>query len=338
MRFDMGKLARRAMLAFGLKDSAPQQVEHPPQAADAMTPLARIWSRHIREAAELGNHSVHALTGLFAGIERQLAQATGTVASSAHPASGDSRVGMVTAINDARLRLQHVLTLIESAVQSNHALLDTVADAVQAIRELNETAQSVARISQMTTLLSINARIEAARAGVAGQGFAVVADEVRKLAALSRQDSQDILSRVARIEHLIGEASRAADMQRKRDIELIDSSRGEMSQVLDELGQSMQRMTQDSDSLYAIGESTRLTVSDALLRFQFQDRVAQRLEHVLANLETWSHELESGWPGADAVAALDAQLQASYTLPEELELHGGAAAPAHRDSGGLVIF
>ncbi len=335
----MASLARRTLAVFGLQRPLPAAEPHDAPAADgaaALAPLARVWAGQVGAAIAHGSESVDALSSGFAAIEGQLAQALQAAEEAARSFGGED--GMAATVQAARERLQQVLSHIESAVAANHALMDSMGQAVQATRELGETAQSVERIAQMTTLLSINARIEAARAGPAGQGFAVVADEVRKLAAQAREDSQAILGRVERIGRVIGDAAGAAEGLRRRDDELIQRCRDEMCEVIDGFGTGTERLLGASAALAGIGRETRASVADALMRLQYQDRVSQRLAHVQAGVEGFAAVLEAeGWPGAEEVAALEGALLASYTMPEEGRLHRGESEPA-AGGDGLDFF
>lgn len=60
------------------------------------------------------------------------------------------------------------------------------------INRVTEITKFIGEISKQTNLLSLNASIEASRAGEAGRGFAVVANEIRNLADQSRSSSQGI--------------------------------------------------------------------------------------------------------------------------------------------------
>jgi methyl-accepting chemotaxis protein len=106
------------------------------------------------------------------------------------------------------------------AVEKTNAAMATIRERVQetarAIKRLGESSQEIGNIIQIitdiadrTSILALNASIQAAMAGEAGRGFAVVAEEVQRLAERSNSSTKQIEVLVKNIQGDINEASRS---------------------------------------------------------------------------------------------------------------------------------
>ncbi|MBK1659284.1 methyl-accepting chemotaxis protein [Paracraurococcus ruber] len=99
---------------------------------------------------------------------------------------------MTSLADSARSQAELAQGRAAEGARSIAALVDTFGTIGGFLREIT-------RISQQTNLLSLNARIEAARAGAHGAGFAVIAQEVKALAGGAGSLSADIESKLGEL-------------------------------------------------------------------------------------------------------------------------------------------
>jgi len=93
-------------------------------------------------------------------------------------------------------------TLSKKASETNAVTSDAVKELsylYDHVKNISQITKILKEIADQTSLLSLNAAIEAARAGNAGQGFTVVAQEVGKLAEQSAKSTKEIQEYIAKI-------------------------------------------------------------------------------------------------------------------------------------------
>jgi len=175
------------------------------------------------------------------------------------------------------------------------------------VRALTPLIKVITSIAQQTSLLALNAEIEAARAGSAGRGFAVVANEVRKLAVLSTQAAADIAAKInatcKRVDEEMTHARASLEQHAAGSaMNHLSADLGEMQSEFCRNSRLLLEVITEVDANYA--ESVA-RLSEALGHIQFQDVMRQRMEHVqVALVEMRDHLLRlaerpdrPGWDG-----------------------------------------
>ena len=146
------------------------------------------------------------------------------------------------ALSEANQTVQNGDALMEQTVDSILEVRDTVSETAKKIKRLGEASQRISKVVNLidnfatqTNLLSLNAAIEATRAGEYGKGFAVVADEVRTLAYQSANATTEIEKLVGEIQTEISEVTAVMEVgiaQVVQGSELVDETRQSLSEIV----------------------------------------------------------------------------------------------------------
>jgi len=149
----------------------------------------------------------------------------------------------------------------EKGGETIRASISSMAEVDEASRSAVDIIAVIAKISAQTNLLAMNAAIEAAHAGDAGQGFAVVADEVRSLAESSAKSAKEIQQL---IRGMTDKAAKSAQLSKEAgaSFERIRGSVAETSGLVRTIADSMAQQKEGAEEILrssqSLAEATKL--------------------------------------------------------------------------------
>lgn len=147
--------------------------------------------------------------------------------------------------NTAKQNLKDLLAANTYTTQSANDVIESISSVSEAVHQITTAAKMIMDISDQTNLLSLNASIEAARAGDAGRGFAVVASEIQTLAEQSNSSAKQI-------EAIIGEITSKTEQCTKIAGE-IQEAIGKEATALNDVSSSFDDVANNiNDASYAV--------------------------------------------------------------------------------------
>ena len=250
--------------------------------------------------------------------------------------------GRVERNNQLISKLETKLGEQDCEMHGNYEQIRLLADDVKALTPIIQVISSIAK---QTSLLALNAGIEAARAGNAGRGFAVVANEVRELSKRSTSAAAEIAGKLnstaSKVAGKMAEAQKALEQKHGLDeLQRLVHDLTEMQQDFSRSSQLQLDVISDVEAGHQEGVGHLL---EAMGHIQFQDVMRQRMEHVQeALVEMRNHLLRltetqdrTSWDGlfdATFKTLLESHL-GNYKMASQTVTHlavaGGASSGDH---------
>lgn len=252
------KAAGNAGLTVDIADSINEMVGH-----------LRGIVRNVQDATLQVSSSAGSIRDtaqqLSAGSAAQARQIQSTSTAVARMASAIQDVSSTTqqsanVAGQARETAHRGALAVRNTVEGMERIRDQVHGTSKRIKRLGETSQEIGEIVQLigdiadrTSILALNASIQAAMASDAGQGFAVVAEEVERLAERANEATKRIASLIKSMQTETAEAMAAMEESTK---EVVAGTK-----LAHEAGQTLQAIDEVSSELAqrirSISEATR---------------------------------------------------------------------------------
>ena len=205
--------------------------------------------------------------------------------------------------NSGQLGLARMKVTVQQIVEASASIQSRLEVLNEKAGNIGAVITTIIKVADQTNLLSLNAAIEAEKAGDYGRGFAVVATEIRRLADQTAAATGDIEQTVKEMQSAVAAGVMGMDKfseEVRRGVEVVQQVSEELSQIIQQVqtlapnfetvSEGMQSQSlgaqQISDSLSQLSEAAKQTVDS----MHQSNRAVEQLNQVARML----HKSESG--------------------------------------------
>jgi len=252
----------------------------------AMEQLAGIADRSAVQEEKLRQQSKNALDRIeetFSSLQ-EVAAAAEQITDTSQQLSAESRQ-----TKDVVLDVVRALTTTDQVMnelyEQNRTMSSSIRELIQQTSRIHEINASIHGIVSQTSLLALNASIEAAHAGETGRGFAIVAQEIKKLAEQSGEAVKRSTSIVEEIEQGVERVVVSVEVEKSA----VASGIQEMGVIKDHMDRIVGRIHQ-VDAL--VGQTSEASARQSALTTETTGMLADVVETVNGTLRRVDETLE----------------------------------------------
>jgi methyl-accepting chemotaxis protein WspA len=164
--------------------------------------------------------------------------------------------------------LTHMETTMQQVVEAAAAVNAKLAVLSEKAGHINQVVTTITRVADQTNLLSLNAAIEAEKAGEYGRGFAVVATEIRRLADQTAVATYDIDQIVKEIQSAVAAGVMGMDkfsQEVRRGMQEVQQVGGQLSQIIQQVQALAPRVESVNEGMQAQTTGAE-QISEALMQ------------------------------------------------------------------------